>query len=35
MKYITNVDTNNPVSEKEEINDNKMIFSRMYKTIVF
>jgi len=35
MKYISNVYTNNPLSEKEEINSNKMIFSRMYKTIVF
>jgi hypothetical protein len=35
MKYINNVDTNNLVSEKKEINNNKMIFSGMYKTIDF
>ena len=35
MKYISNVDTNNPLSAKEVIINNKMIFSRVHKTIVF
>jgi len=35
MKYISNFDANNPLSEKEVIIGNKLIFSRVYKTIVF
>lgn len=35
MKYISKVYTNNPLSEKEEISSNKMIFLRMYKQLFF